>query len=154
VNAAARAIELPELFLAEPGGLGAVPPERIRALGLVPPTQDDAPVDDGVLRGIGASPGTVTARARVVVDPYRSDLEPGQVLVAHTTDPAWTPLFLTAGAVVIDLGGPLSHGAVIARELGIPCVINVKHASTLLAAGPIVTVDGAAGEVRSRPEPA
>ncbi len=90
---------------------------------------------------------------RVVVDPYRAELEPGEVLVAHTTDPAWTPLFLTAGAVVIDLGGPLSHGAVIARELGIPCVINVKHASTQLAAGPIVTVDGAAGEVRSRPAP-
>ena len=161
VNAAAQAIDLPELFLAEPGGLGGVPPERIRALGLIPPmkdaptkdasTKDAAPTGDRVLRGIGVSPGQATAPVQVVTDPYAPGLEPGEVLVAHTTDPAWTPLFLTASAVVIDLGGPLSHGAVIARELGIPCVINVKHASTQLASGEVVTVDGTAGEVYPQP---
>jgi pyruvate,water dikinase len=115
------------------------------------PTKDAAPTGDRVLRGIGVSPGQATAPVQVVTDPYAPGLEPGEVLVAHTTDPAWTPLFLTASAVVIDLGGPLSHGAVIARELGIPCVINVKHASTQLASGEVVTVDGTAGEVYPQP---
>jgi len=67
--------------------------------------------------------------------------------VARTTDPAWTPLFLDAAAVVIDIGGPLSHGAVIARELGIPCVINVKDGSTRLRTGDVLTVDGTTGTV-------
>ncbi len=153
-------LELPELFLAEPGALTLVPDERIRALGLLPgpATRGDsgaggdddgtAAGDDGVLRGVGVSAGTVTAAVRIVTDPYDAAIEPGEVLVAHTTDPAWTPLFLQAAGVVIDYGGPLSHGAVISRELGIPCVINVKDATTRLTTGRVVTVDGTAGEVR------
>ena len=109
---------------------------------------DTAAGDDGVLRGVGVSAGTVTAAVRIVTDPYDAAIEPGEVLVAHTTDPAWTPLFLQAAGVVIDYGGPLSHGAVISRELGIPCVINVKDATTRLTTGRVVTVDGTAGEVR------
>jgi pyruvate,water dikinase len=154
VHQRARDLELPELFLASPGRVAAVPDERIRALGLLPPEPAAAgpATDDGlVLRGIGASPGTVTAPVRVVTDPFTADLEPGEVLVARTTDPAWTPLFLDAAAAVIDLGGPLSHGAVIARELGIPCVINVKDGSARLATGQVVVVDGSSGEVRPVP---
>ena len=149
VHEGARALELPELFLAAPGSVDVVPDERIRALGLLPPAPADEPGTAGSsgLHGLGTSPGTVTAKVRVVTDPFAADLEPGEVLVARTTDPAWTPLFLDAAAAVIDLGGPLSHGAVIARELGIPCVINVKEASTRLATGQTVTVDGARGEV-------
>lgn len=148
VHDAAAALDLPDLFVAGRGHLGAVPPEQIRALGLVPPTTGAPPTDDGLLHGLGVSPGIAAGAARVVTDPFASAVAPGEVLVASTTDPAWTPLFLDAAAVVIDVGGPLSHGAVIARELGIPCVINVKDATTRLRTGDRVTVDGTTGVVR------
>jgi pyruvate,water dikinase len=82
-----------------------------------------------------------------VTDPFTDVLTDGEVLVARTTDPAWTPLFLQAAAVVIDLGGQLSHGAVISRDLGIPCVMNVKEGTARITTGQRVTVDGERGEV-------
>ena len=108
--------------------------------------RDDTP---GTLRGAPASAGTVSGPARVVLDPVGAHLEPGEVLVAPSTDPGWTPLFLTAGALVMEMGGPNSHGAVVAREYGIPAVVGVPDATSRLRTGQRVTVDGAAGLVWS-----
>ena len=102
----------------------------------------------GVLAGTGASPGTARGRARIVRDPLASRLEPGEVLVAPSTDPAWTPLFLTAAGLVMEAGGMMSHGAIVAREYGIPAVVGVPEATTRLADGQTVEVDGNEGLVR------
>ncbi|MDQ0616636.1 PEP/pyruvate-binding domain-containing protein [Arthrobacter globiformis] len=101
----------------------------------------------GALSGSPASAGTVTAPARVILEPVGAHLEPGEVLVAPSTDPGWTPLFLTAGGLVMEMGGPNSHGAVVAREYGIPAVVGVADATSLLRTGQEVTVDGGAGTV-------
>ena len=106
------------------------------------------PAPDGALAGSPASAGTVTATARVVLDPVGAHLEPGEVLVAPSTDPGWTPLFLTAGALVMEMGGANSHGAVVAREYGIPAVVGVAGATHRIRTGDVLTVDGAAGLVR------
>jgi pyruvate,water dikinase len=102
---------------------------------------------DGALTGSPASTGTVTARARVVLDPVGAHLEPGEILVAPSTDPGWTPLFLTAGGLVMEMGGSNSHGAVVAREYGIPAVVGVPEATHKIETGQLITVDGAAGLV-------
>lgn len=102
---------------------------------------------DGSLAGTPASTGTVTGQARVVLDPVGARLEPGEILVAPSTDPGWTPLFLTAGGLVMEMGGANSHGAVVAREYGIPAVVGVPDATHRLRSGQGVTVDGAAGLV-------
>ncbi|MEO3931769.1 PEP/pyruvate-binding domain-containing protein [Micrococcaceae bacterium Sec7.4] len=101
----------------------------------------------GVLTGAPASAGTVTAAARVILEPQGAHLEPGEILVAPSTDPGWTPLFLTAGGLVMEMGGPNSHGAVVAREYGIPAVVGVPDATSLIVTGDRITVDGAAGTV-------
>ena len=106
-----------------------------------------AGVAAGDLVGTPASAGSVTARARVVLDPVGAHLEPGEILVAPSTDPGWTPLFLTAGGLVMEMGGPNSHGAVVAREYGIPAVVGVAEATSRLRTGELITVDGAAGLV-------
>ena len=102
---------------------------------------------DGALAGSPASAGTVTGRARVVLDPVGAHLEPGEILVAPSTDPGWTPLFLTAGGLVMEMGGSNSHGAVVAREYGIPAVVGVPYATHKIETGQLITVDGAAGLV-------
>ena len=104
--------------------------------------------EPGTLTGTAASAGTVTGVARVVLDPVDARLEPGEILVAPSTDPGWTPLFLTAGGLVMEMGGANSHGAVVAREYGIPAVVGVAGATREIATGMRVTVDGAAGVVR------
>lgn len=101
----------------------------------------------GALHGTPASAGTVTAPARVILDPAGARLEPGEILVAPSTDPGWTPLFLTAGGLVMEMGGANSHGAVVAREYGIPAVVGVPRATEAIMTGAEVTVDGAAGVV-------
>jgi rifampicin phosphotransferase len=103
--------------------------------------------DDGALRGTPASSGMVTARARVILDPSYARLEPGEILVAPSTDPGWTPLFLTAGGLVMEMGGAMSHGAVVAREYGIPAVVGVPDATEHIASGEQITVDGSAGSI-------
>jgi pyruvate,water dikinase len=103
--------------------------------------------EDGVLRGTPASGGVVTQKARVILDPGEAGLEPGEILVAPSTDPGWTPLFLTAGGLVMEMGGPMSHGAIVAREYGIPAVVGVPDATELIETGQRITVDGSAGEV-------
>ncbi|MDQ2914135.1 MAG: PEP-utilizing enzyme [Chloroflexota bacterium] len=102
---------------------------------------------DGGIRGTPASPGIARGIARVIRSPVGARLEPGEVLVAPSTDPGWTPLFLTAGALVMEMGGMMSHGAVVAREYGIPAVVGVPDATGRIATGEHVTVDGSAGTV-------
>jgi len=99
------------------------------------------------LRGSPASPGVVSGTARVIRSPAGARLEPGEILVAPSTDPGWTPLFLTAGALVMEMGGMMSHGAVVAREYGIPAVVGVAGATEQITTGQRVTVDGSAGTV-------
>ncbi|MHA7291837.1 PEP/pyruvate-binding domain-containing protein [Arthrobacter sp. MDT3-24] len=101
----------------------------------------------GALSGSPASAGVVTATARVILDPVGAHLEPGEILVAPSTDPGWTPLFLTAGGLVMEMGGPNSHGAVVAREYGIPAVVGVPDATLRIFTGQEITVDGGAGTV-------
>ena len=101
------------------------------------------------LSGLGASSGTVTGVVRIVTDPGDPwGLEPGEILVAPITDPAWTPLFLAAGGVVCEVGAPASHAAIVSRELGIPCVVSVPGVCSRLVDGMTVEIDGAAGIVR------
>jgi pyruvate,water dikinase len=101
----------------------------------------------GTLVGAPASAGTVTGKARVILDPAGAHLEPGEILVAPSTDPGWTPLFMTAGALVMEMGGPISHGAVVAREYGIPAVVGVPDATIRIRTGDTLTVNGAAGTI-------
>lgn len=101
----------------------------------------------GTLNGTPASAGVVSGPARVILDPVGAHLEPGDILVAPSTDPGWTPLFLTAGGLVMEMGGANSHGAVVAREYGIPAVVGVPDATTRLLTGQRISVDGAAGTV-------
>jgi phosphohistidine swiveling domain-containing protein len=101
-----------------------------------------------VLRGIGGSAGRYQGRARVGMDLHGAlALEPGEVLVAPITDAAWTPLFLVAGAVVVDVGALNSHAVVVSRELGIPCVLSVEDGTARLRDGMVLAVDGTAGTV-------
>jgi pyruvate,water dikinase len=101
-----------------------------------------------VLKGIPASPGRVTASACILRDPQDfNQMHPGEVLVASTTTPAWTPLFAMASAIVTDIGGPLSHGSIVAREYGIPAVMGTGVATRRIKNGQRITVDGVEGTV-------
>jgi phosphohistidine swiveling domain-containing protein len=104
-------------------------------------------VTEGTLTGTPASSGVVTATARVILDPVGAHLEPGEILVCPSTDPGWTPLFLTAGGLVMEMGGANSHGAVVAREYGIPAVVGVPNAVATISTGQQITVNGSAGTV-------
>ena len=101
-----------------------------------------------VLTGMPGAPGSYTGRARVILDPADPlALEPGEVLVAPLTDPAWTPLFVPAGAVVVNVGALVSHAIIVSRELGIPCVVSVTDATDRIPDGATITVDGSTGTV-------
>ncbi|MFA5708708.1 PEP-utilizing enzyme [Mycolicibacterium sp.] len=100
-----------------------------------------------VLTGVAASGGVTEGRARVVKDPDGVELDEGDILVCETTDPAWVPLFLVAGGVITDHGGLLSHGPIVARELGIPCVCGTEDGSRRILDGQIVRIDGDRGTV-------
>ena len=101
--------------------------------------------------GTGCSHGVVTGKARVVLDPLEcSEFKKGEILVAPLTDPGWSPLFVTAGGLVMELGGTLSHGVIIAREYGIPAVVGVKNATKIIKTGQVITVDGNQGIVYIR----
>jgi pyruvate,water dikinase len=113
-------------------------PEAVAGAGAAP---------DGAMHGSPASPGVVAGAARVVLDPVGARIEPGEILVAPSTDPGWTPLFLTAGGLVMEMGGPMSHGAVVAREYGIPAVVGVAGATERITTGQRITVDGSNGTV-------
>jgi pyruvate,water dikinase len=92
--------------------------------------------------------GIVTGRAAVVLDPSDpTALEPGDILVAPLTDPAWTPLFVPAAAVVVDVGAALSHAIIVSRELGIPCVVSATDATRRIPHGATIEVNGDTGTV-------
>jgi phosphohistidine swiveling domain-containing protein len=124
-------------------------PRVLLSDGTQPEASEPFSADRGgrLLRGTPASTGTVTGAARVVLDPAGARLDPGELLVAPSTDPGWTPLFLTAGGLVMEMGGANSHGAVVAREYGIPAVVGVPNATDLVSTGDTITIDGAAGVV-------
>ena len=162
-----------DAYLADPASFAPVIAERLETFGelhdIDPPfvlTTDPPPLaewprksrsrPDGsapataekVLTGLGGSPGSYTGRSRIITGLDQAGrIEPGDVLVAPFTDAAWTPLFLVAGAVVVDLGAINSHAMVVARELGIPCVVSVQGSTSRIPDGALVTVDGTAGTV-------
>ncbi len=109
------------------------------------------PARDGVLTGMSGAAGQATGPARVIRDPMGAHLEPGEILVAPTTDPGWTPLFMTAAGLVTETGSPVAHGPTVAREYGIPAVICVRDATSEIRTGQVITVDGTAGTVRVEP---
>ncbi|HKN91365.1 MAG TPA: PEP-utilizing enzyme, partial [Acidimicrobiia bacterium] len=114
----------------------------------IPITASEAAAEGAEITGLAVSPGVVEGRVRVVLDPLAGEpLQPGEILVCETTDPSWTSLFLVAAGLVIDVGGALSHGAILARELGVPCVINTRVGSQVLRTGDLLRVDGDAGRV-------
>jgi pyruvate,water dikinase len=100
-----------------------------------------------VLVGSPVSPGIAEGVVHVVLDPRNTRLTPGEILVCPGTDPSWTPLFLAAGGLVMEVGGMMTHGAVVAREYGIPAVVGVDQATQKLHTGQLVRVDGSSGRV-------
>jgi len=102
-----------------------------------------------VLKGISVSAGVVRGPARVFLSVDTDEqVLPGEILVAPFTDPGWTPYFVPAAGIVMDMGGLLSHGSIIAREYGIPAVVNVGPATRIIRTGQIIEVDANVGEVR------
>jgi phosphohistidine swiveling domain-containing protein len=128
-------LQLPPMWTGEPEPIEITP---------------EALIGDGKverLQGIGVVGDQVTGRARVIRDPTAADLEPGDILVCSMTDPSWTPLFMLADALVIDTGGEISHGAIVARELGVTCVINTGTGTRDIPDGATITVNGSTGTV-------
>ncbi|HEX3158683.1 MAG TPA: rifamycin-inactivating phosphotransferase, partial [Gemmatimonadaceae bacterium] len=111
--------------------------------------RDDLP--DGALVGLPVSAGTVEGRARIILDMARADLEAGDILVTAYTDPSWTPLFVAITGLVTEVGGLMTHGAVIAREYGLPAVVGVEHATRLIRDGQRIRVHGTDGYVEILP---
>jgi pyruvate,water dikinase len=131
-----RKLDVPDLFngVPEPIVVNGASPDR---------------GGDGRVTGTPVAPGVVEGIARLVLDPQAEDpLEPGEILVCRTTDPSWASTMMLASALVIDIGGPISHGAIVARELGIPCVIGTRDGTASIRTGDRLRVDGEAGEVR------
>ncbi len=156
-------------YIADPASFAEVIAERRRMLAELerrippfyfegqPPPLDEWPLRDAplepvtvgeVIEGLGGCAGVARGRARVVTDPGDPrGLEPGDVLIAPLTDPSWTPLFVPADAVVVDVGAVMSHAVIVSRELGIPCAVSVRDATRRIPDGTLVEVDGGAGTV-------
>jgi pyruvate,water dikinase len=120
-------------------------------IGKYDPTKHKPDVFDSTskeLRGLAVSPGIVTGPARVILLAGTEQVLPGEILVAPFTDPGWTPYFIPAAGIVMDQGGLLSHGSIVAREYGIPAVVNVGPATKLIKTGQMIQVDGDSGTVR------
>jgi len=100
-----------------------------------------------LVSGIAASSGVVQGVARVVTDPSFGDVEPGEILVAQSTDPSWASIMYVSAGLVVDVGSMISHAAVVARELGLPCVVNVGTGTTAFQDGDVIRVDGDKGTV-------
>jgi rifampicin phosphotransferase len=111
--------------------------------------RDDLPA--GALVGLAVSAGTIEGRARVILDMAEADVEPGDILVTAYTDPSWTPLFVAIKGLVTEVGGLMTHGAVIAREYGLPAVVGVEHATRLIRDGQQIRVHGTDGYVELLP---
>ena len=111
--------------------------------------RDDVPA--GALVGLAVSAGTIEGRARVILDMAKADLEAGDILVTAYTDPSWTPLFVAIKGLVTEVGGLMTHGAVIAREYGLPAVVGVEHATRRIRDGQRIRVHGTDGYVEILP---
>lgn len=126
---------------------GLSPPRIMTAEGEIPPAVTDADAPEGTLVGSPASAGTVEGVVRVVRDPHGETLHKGEILVAPFTDPGWTPLFINAAGLVMEVGGRMTHGSVVAREYGLPAVVGLPGATEKLRTGMRVRVDGERGWV-------
>ena len=109
--------------------------------------RSDGETDTDLLVGVGVSAGVVEGIVRVVMSPDDEDIRPDEILVAPFTDPSWSSIMFISSALVVDIGGALSHAAVVARELGIPCVVSTGHGTQLINTGDQVRVDGTKGTV-------
>jgi len=108
----------------------------------------DAATEGELLQGAAGAPGTITGVARVVLDPSDpSAVGPGDIMIAPTTDPSWTPLFLSAAGVVVNVGAVASHAAIVCRELGVPCAVSVVDATRRIPDGATISIDGSSGAV-------
>ncbi len=150
--------ELDALPADVPGLVARRRAERVRLAGVVPPavfsghwepsiTSPAVLGSGGTLRGVGVCGGRVRGRVRIVRPETIDDLQPGEILVAEVTDVGYTAAFCYAAAVVTELGGPMSHAAVVAREFGFPCVVDAQGATRSLPPGALVEVDGTTGEI-------
>jgi pyruvate,water dikinase len=128
-----RTLEVPPIWVGDPEP--------------VQPGESVAAAEAGEVSGIGASSGVVEGRIRVVSSATDGDLKPGEILVCETTDPSWISLMVVSAGLIIDIGGPVSHGAIVAREMGVPCVIGAGDATARLRTGQWAKVDGDAGTV-------
>ncbi|GLE52466.1 sugar epimerase family protein [Mycobacterium montefiorense] len=134
---------------AEQRRLAAVAPPTVFSGSWEPSTTSSVPLSSGdSLRGVGVCGGRVRGRVRIVRPETIDDLQPGEILVAEVTDVGYTAAFCYAAAVVTELGGPMSHAAVVAREFGFPCVVDVQGATRSLPSGALVEVDGTTGEIQ------
>lgn len=133
------------------------PPDRFESIGPVaagrwkvpaPPAATGADAADGVLRGTGCCPGVVRAPVRLVRDPRDAGDLAGRILVAERTDPGWTLLFPAAQGLLVERGSLLSHSAIVAREVGLPCVVSIPGLMATLRDGELVEMDGTTGVVR------
>jgi pyruvate,water dikinase len=123
------------------------PPRIIFSDGEVPPVSYQADIPDGALAGLPVSAGIVEGRARVVQSLAQANLEKGDILVTMFTDPSWTPVFVSIAGLVTEIGGMMSHGAVITREYGLPAVVGVPDATKLIRDGQRIRLNGATGYV-------
>jgi rifampicin phosphotransferase len=124
------------------------PPAVIDSRGFIP-RPPIPPLQKGEYVGTGVSTGNVRGRIKILHTADEKPLLKGEILVARATDPGWTPLFVNAGGIILEVGGSLQHGALVAREYGIPCVAGVENATTLWQDGTLVEVDGSAGIIRT-----
>ena len=111
--------------------------------------RDDLPT--GALAGLPVSAGTTEGRARVILDMAQAEVEPGDILVTAHTDPSWSPLFVAISGLVTEVGGLMTHGAVIAREYGLPAVVGVENATRLIHDGQPIRVNGTHGYIEILP---
>jgi rifampicin phosphotransferase len=132
----------------DPGERLMVRSAAIVGLGKLAPATEKEPDQAKERSGTGCSKGTVTAVARVIRDPRTQSLRKGEILVARHTDPGWIAVFSNASAIVVERGSLLSHSAIVARELGIPCVVGLKGALDWIVDGETIEVDGGSGRVR------
>lgn len=125
-----RTLDLPEIWQGEPEAASA-----------------EGAADGAEISGIGASPGVIEGRVRVVLDPADVEVEAGEILVARHTDPSWASFMFLSAGLISDIGGLMSHTAVVARELGIPCVVNTRTATRTLTTGDWIRLDGTNGRI-------
>ena len=143
-----RSLRQEQARLVPPPLVGRVNPMLQRVWDSFPGLIGAVPSDHALVTGVPASPGRATGSVRVIHGPQEFDeLQPGEVLVAPLTAPAWTPLFTRAAAVVTDVGSAAAHASIIAREYGIPAVVGCGDATARLRTGMRVTVDGTTGNV-------